>query len=129
MADDVTDLPREIPKPPTGLKAPGKRLWNEIWGAYALNQGESAILEAACRGRDRIDTLQRALDKDTLMIPGSTGQMVAHPFIAEIRAQELQVSNLIAKLALPDAETGKGERNQQRDAVTTRWAKRGQSGG
>lgn len=123
MADEPK---RKIPTAPTGLKVAGKRLWRQIWATYDLNPGEAAILERACRATDSAAVMQAELDTlDSLMAVGSMGQSVMHPFVAEIRQHEALAVQCLAKLKLPDDNSGDNKRNVQRDNVNARWANRG----
>ncbi|MDZ8275667.1 hypothetical protein R2Q81_06835 [Microbacterium aquimaris] len=80
------------------------------------------MLESACRMSDRIDDLEEAMRGQDPMIPGSRGQMIAHPLLAEIRMQRVAVSSLLRQLKLPDEGEG-AARNQQRDAAVSRWTR------
>lgn len=105
---------------PKGLQLAGRRLWKDIAGKYELRPDEVRTLEAACKTADMIEQLEDAMKGQEPMIPGSRGQMIAHPLLAEIRMQRITFTGLLRTLKLPD--DGAGSRNQQRDAVTTRWA-------
>lgn len=105
---------------PVGLGASGTALWQSIAGSYVLRPDEKVTLEAACRASDRIAAMRTELG-DTIMTTGSMGQDVVHPLIAEIRAHEVQVAGLLAKLKLPD-EAGSEQVSQQRAAAQSRWA-------
>lgn len=106
---------------PKGLGLTGKRLWRDVAGKYELRPDEQSILESACKTADTIDQLQEALEGQPAMVPGSRGQMIAHPLLAEVRMQRIAFSGLLRALRLPDENAG-ATRNQQRDAATTRWA-------
>ena len=88
------------PRAPTGLKAPGKRLWTSVMAEFELAEHEAAQLAEACFVRDRIDQLRRQVDKDGLMIPSSQGARL-HPGVSEIRAQQLTLARLLATLNVP----------------------------
>ena len=108
------------PKKPADLGKAGAALWESISGAYEMRPDELTMLELACRGRDRVVAMEAERD-GAVTAYGSTGQLVAHPLIAEIRQTEAQVSSLLAKLKLPDPVTGE-KPNQQREAAQSRWA-------
>jgi hypothetical protein len=105
---------------PKGLGLTGKRLWRDISGKYELRPDELRLLETSCKTADLIDRLEAAMDGQPAMVPGSRGQEIAHPLLAEIRMQRIAFSALLRSLKLPDE--GSGGRNQQRDAATSRWA-------
>jgi hypothetical protein len=48
-------------RPPTGLKAPGKRLWLSVVDKYVLTAAEVEMLGEACRTSDELDRLERAV--------------------------------------------------------------------
>lgn len=108
------------PKKPKDLGDAGSALWDSITESYELRPDEVAMLELACRARDRVVVMERERAGEVMAV-GSTGQLVAHPLIAEIRQTEAQVSSLLARLKLPDPVTGERP-NQQREAAQTRWA-------
>lgn len=108
------------PKKPSDLDDAGTDLWNSIAGDYVLRPDEVTMLELACRARDRIAAMEEERD-GAVTATGSTGQLVAHPLIAEIRQTEAQITSLLAKLKLPDPVTGE-KPNQQREAAQSRWA-------
>ncbi len=73
-------------RPPTGLKAPGKRLWASVAGPYVLTPAELAMLGEACRTADELDRLERAVRAlPELTTIGSTGQLRPHPLLEEVR--------------------------------------------
>src|SRR5215217_4265082 len=90
-------------KPPTGLKAPGRRLWDAVVGPYILTPAEMLILREACRTADELDRLEKALrELNDLVVSGSTGQPRAHPLLEEVRAHRVLVDKLVNSLNLPD---------------------------
>ena len=50
-------------RPPSGLKAPGRRLWLSVVGKYVLTAAEVEMLGQACRTADELDRLERAVRK------------------------------------------------------------------
>jgi hypothetical protein len=48
-------------KPPTGLKAPGRRLWRSVAVPYVLTAAEVEMLGQACRTADELDRLEKAV--------------------------------------------------------------------
>jgi hypothetical protein len=115
-------------KPPSGLRAPGKRLWASVVEKYELTAAELATLEQACRTADELETLQKAVKAlPNLVTEGSTGQEKGHPLLAETRAHRQLLERLVGALNLPDADVEAGLRPAQRHAqmaARARWRMR-----
>lgn len=123
----------DIPKAPTGLRKGGKELWTSIHAKhYTLRPDELRILEDACHQADLIDELNRELRKQlragNFTVAGSMGQQVSNPLISEIRQHRATLTQMLAKLKLPDLpvkqnnDAGDGHRGeQQRNAANSRW--------
>ncbi|UVJ40242.1 terminase [Arthrobacter sp. CJ23] len=98
---------------PRGLRAAGKKLWETTTADFELADHEMALLEEACRIRDRIVGLDAAVVTDGLMIPSSQGPRL-HPAVAESRQQRLALARLLATLQIPglddDLPTARGVR-------------------
>lgn len=116
---------------PRGLAkdGPGQRLWRDIISKWELTEREYRLLEDACFTKDRIMKERRVIG-DRLMIPGSMGQMVPHPMLKELRADESHLAQLLAKIDLPEPEAeasdagADGERSaRMRAVVNSRWQK------
>lgn len=106
---------------PAGLGEAGSAFWSSVRAKYEMRDDELQILESACRGLDRIAEMELARAGRVTAF-GSTGQLIVHPLVPEIRATEAQVASLLARLKLPDEE-GAGEVvNQNRSAANSRWA-------
>lgn len=67
---------------------------------FDLVDHEQALLEEACRVRDRIVQLDAAVKKDGLMLPSSQGVRL-HPAVGECRQQRLTLARLLATLQIP----------------------------
>lgn len=113
-------------KPSCALDRAGASLWSDVTSKYDLRVDELAVLEKACRASDRLAAMSSLLADEPLMVKGSMGQPVVHPLVAEIRATEALVAQLLGRLKLPDApgESGaEGSRSTQaRAAAQSRWA-------
>jgi hypothetical protein len=48
-------------KPPSGLKAPGRRLWLSVVDKYVLTASEAEMLAQAARTADELDRLEKAV--------------------------------------------------------------------
>jgi hypothetical protein len=120
-------------KPPTGLKTPGKRLWNAVLEAYALTPAELANLGEAARTADELDRLERAVRAlPELTTRGSTGQVRPHPLLAEIRAHRQLLERLTTALALPNIDQEAGATAAQRHArkaAVARWNRKADADG
>jgi phage terminase small subunit len=85
---------------PRGLNAAGRRLWDASTDEFELANHELALLEEACRVRDRIVELDAAVKSGGLMISSSQGDRV-HPAVSECRQQRLTLARLLATLGIP----------------------------
>jgi hypothetical protein len=94
------------PKTPANLKARGRNLWKGTvegmeWQPYELLQ-----LEDICRAADAIADLEAAARKASTFAKGSTGQVVIHPVIQELRVQRASFAQLVKQLNLPVDDEG-----------------------
>jgi hypothetical protein len=114
--------------PPSGLRAPGRRLWTAVAGLYVLTPAELAMLGEACRTADEVDRLERAVRAlPELVVSGSTGQPKAHPLLAEVRAHRQLLERLTSALNLPDDDQVVGDRASTKHARTAaqgRWRRK-----
>jgi hypothetical protein len=94
---------RRPPAPP-GLGARGRRFWLLIVKTYDLEPEELELLVEVCRTLDTCDQLQQAIDDQGVTARGSTGQVRAHPALAELRGARLILGKLLAQLDLPDED-------------------------
>jgi hypothetical protein len=79
-------------RPPSGLKVSGKRLWVSVAEQYVLTPAELTNLAEACRTKDELDRLERAVRAlPELTTTGSTGQLKPHPLLAEVRCSPVVV--------------------------------------
>lgn len=88
---------------PTDLAQAGRELWDHISGDYELSPHEAALLEEACRTRDRIAQMRAQVAADGVMLTSSQGLRL-HPAVAEERSQRLTLARLIATLGVPPLE-------------------------
>ena len=122
-----------LPKPPVGLRAPGKRLWDRVLSRYVLTESELVMLGEAARTADELARLEKELRcLPTLTSTGSTGQIQAHPLLAAIDRHRRLLERLTTALNLPDQTEVVGTRpgsRRARNAVTQRWKQERQQDG
>lgn len=87
-------------KRPRSLNTAGKKLWNSAVEEFEWAHHELAMLEEACRTRDRIAQLDRVVADEGIMLASSQGSRV-HPAIAEARQQRLTLARLLVTLGIP----------------------------
>jgi len=117
VGPDINRFMQDPLKPPTGLRAPGKRLWVSVADRYVLTASELEMLGQACRTCDELDRLERAVrNLPDLTTTGSTGQPKAHPLLSEVRAHRLLLERLTTALCLPDESEEVGMRPGQKHA-------------
>lgn len=85
---------------PDDLGVAGLKLWEACADSFELEEHEQAVLEEACRIRDRIEQIRGQVDIDGVMLESSQG-MRLHPGIAEERQQKLALARLLVTLGLP----------------------------
>ena len=91
---------------PRGLSEKALRVWRNITDGFTLREDEYELLESACREIDLIDSIQKAIDRDGLMLTGSMGQPVAHPLLAR---------------AAPSPSSDRAAPTRSRTAMLGRW--------
>jgi hypothetical protein len=117
---------REIPAPPRGTKANGRRLWADILGKYELEQLELALLGEIVRTVDLLDQLAAIAAREGLMVEGAWGSK-PHPAVVEARQARIALARLTAALRLPagdEEDPAVGRRPRRRvgvRGVCMRW--------
>lgn len=117
----------EIPKPPTGTREPGRRLWDSIVSAFDLDEHELALLTEAARTVDLLALLDAAARQDGPLQESPQGTR-AHPAVVEARQQRIALARLLAALRLPSGEVGDQQasaRPQRRVGVRGTYGIRG----
>jgi hypothetical protein len=103
-------------KPPAGLRAPGRRLWDSIAGEYDLDEHELALLVEVVRTVDLCEVLEARVKKDGPLIDTPQG-LKAHPAAVEARQQRIALARLLAALRMPagdESDQVQGRRAQRR---------------
>jgi hypothetical protein len=113
---------KEQPAPPD-LGPDGKTLWDELTANVLFRSDELAILEQACRARDTVAILERALQDAPALVEGSKSQPIVNPVIQELRLTRQMVVNFLAKLDVPDPADPHSLTPSQRGrlAAKSRW--------
>ena len=114
-------------KPPDGLDAAGRRLWDSVTATFVLGAGEVEILRQACRTSDEITSLEAELRGSSLVVAGYAGQPRPNPLLKIIQDHRLLLRRLVDSLALPDEGEESGLRPGQRHAQAAargRWRER-----
>lgn len=88
---------------PRGLKAAGKRLWDDVVGEFELAEHELTLLEQAVRTADLCATLQASVDAYQGRLSTAGGRSV--PELIELRQQRIVLARLITALRVPLGET------------------------
>lgn len=112
----------ETPRAPAGVRAPGRRLWTSVVGAYELDEHEIALLVEAVRTVDLLDLLEVEVRKGAV-VESPQGRK-ANPAAVEARQQRIALARLLAALRLPSGE-GAGVRPQRRVGVRGTYGIRG----
>lgn len=99
------------PRAPVEFGPSGRALWRSVvaWSIdgreLELQPVEIAVLRQACATADVIAKLEAAAADAPAMVPGSKGQAVVNPLVAEIRMQRLALRSLLASVKLPELAT------------------------
>ncbi|BDB59566.1 hypothetical protein [Rhodococcus sp. RDE2] len=91
------------PKPPTGTRAAGRRLWSAVVDDYELAEHELQILREAVRTVDLIDALHKVAGAEGPLAESSQGIRV-HPALVELRQQRITLARLLAALNIPSED-------------------------
>lgn len=112
-------------KAPVGLKAPGRRAWLAVTEVYELTVGELLVMEKYARTLDDVARVEAALIGEPLTTTGSTGQLRAHPLLAELRGMRALAASLLRMLDLPqeqeDGVVRSATSERKRAAAMVRW--------
>jgi hypothetical protein len=108
---------------PAGLGKSGRLLWRQINAEFGLAPHERAILVQCCRVVDRMDVIEVELAGAPLTVRGSTGQVKAHPLLAEWRLQARVLESLSRALSIPleGEDVGRRRSPSAREAAVQRW--------
>ena len=111
------------PVVPRGLGKAGRALWRRILDAYELSPAELELLTQACRVSDLLARADEQLAGEDLVVPGSRGQPVTNPLLAEAGQQRRVLDALLRSMSLPMPGEAEGRRRSPaaREAAQQRW--------
>ncbi|MGD9525635.1 hypothetical protein [Pseudonocardia sp.] len=95
----------DVPRAPSGARAPGRRLWLSVVKWFDLDEHERALLVEAVRTVDALAELDATVRREGVLHESPQGQR-AHPALVEARAQRILLARLLAALRLPVGEDG-----------------------
>jgi len=124
MAENEAETP-PIPKYPSGLRARGKALWDELHGAGDFSGCPETLMvaEEACHLVDEITRqrrLVRAAGADT-RVQGSQKQPVSMPEIADLRQNQSLFLAMLKSLRMPDEDEGLSRSDLGKLGARGRW--------
>jgi P27 family predicted phage terminase small subunit len=82
---------------------------------------DSIVLDRACALLDAIESMEQQVAQDGLIATGASGQPVAHPLLAVIRAHSAEVAELVRALGMKPDDI---RTSRARAAARARWAAR-----
>ncbi len=95
------------PAPPAGLNTHARRIWAEVWdaGREAYNEKtDAAVIERYAEMTARRSALLATLESEGWTVPGSQGQLVAHPAAKLLDSVDSKLQALEDRLGLnPEA--------------------------
>ena len=114
------------PAPPRDLGRAGRDLWRRVFAAFELDPVERVGLLLACRQLDDVARLEASLDRDGLIVAGSSGQPRLSAVVSELRQSRLAAARLLDALGLPvegeEPSTATPAARRARRAAQARWA-------
>jgi P27 family predicted phage terminase small subunit len=122
-----------LPRAPTGLGTPGRKLWREILSdldeSWELDRRELHLLARAARCADEIALLEATVDRDGPTTTGASGQVCVHPALIESRQLSVTQMRLLGAIELSDPAERRRSATPAvapaRRAAESRWGHRG----
>ncbi len=106
----------DIPRPPAGTKAAGRRLWAAVLAEFEFEEHEMTLFRQVVRIADRLDALNAVVARDGELVTSAGGDVRAHPALVESRQQAIALARLWAALRVPSGDEDAG-RPQKRAGV------------
>ena len=114
----------ELPRPPSGLRKPGRALWDSV-AEFEFTGGELEILRQLVCTVDEADKWERELRTLPALVPGSVpGTVRPNPIARMLQDHRLLIRRLVDSLNIPYAEEEIGRTANQRHAAkaaNARW--------
>ncbi|BCT76938.1 hypothetical protein SCMU_27800 [Sinomonas cyclohexanicum] len=104
------------PDVPSGLRAPGRKLWKAVVDDYERGEHELVVLLEAARTVDALDALEAIVRTEGVTNVSPQG-VRAHPALVEARNQRVTLAKLVASLRIPLDDAEAVGRTQQRVGV------------
>ena len=107
----LADVRAAIPPVPDGLGEHGAAFSLRVLAQWKLRPDELELLAAAARTIDELHRLEEALAEASPVVPGSRGQVRAHPLVKECREHRLALRQLLGASGIGIAEASAGGRD------------------
>jgi pyruvate/2-oxoglutarate dehydrogenase complex dihydrolipoamide acyltransferase (E2) component len=104
----LADVRAAIPPVPHGLGERGTAFYLRVLAQWKLRPDELELLAAAGRTIDELHRLEEALAEASPVVPGSRGQVRAHPLVKECREHRLALRQLLGASGIGIAEASAG---------------------
>lgn len=81
----------QIPKPPRGLKRPGRDVWRRLWrrgSAWLSEDTNYDIMTRLCEAHNQREELKAEIAKYGYLVPGKLGGVVGNPAVTQLRVLE-----------------------------------------
>ena len=101
------------PAPPPGLRKAGKDAWARLWwlngraNPKPFLESDAALLVRLCQAYDERDELRRVIRKEGRFSTGSTGQIVSHPAVDQLRTLEALITRWEGLCGLTPLDRGR----------------------
>ena len=107
MAENDAETP-VIPKPPTGLKARGRRLWQQMHesGDFSGSPETVTVIEEACYLADEIARQRRIIRRegDDTRVEGYNGQPDSMPEIKDVQRNQQLLLSMLKSIRVDDQD-------------------------
>ena len=94
LPDPVAILPvpmDQIPRPPKGLKPPGRNVWRRLWRigrAWLSEDTNYDIMVRLCEAHNEREALKQIIEDEGYTVRGAMGGMVSNPAATQLRQLE-----------------------------------------